>query len=296
MADQDSYLDTAGGLQQVPDVNVTEKPEQPYIATDGSMQSALAVNVLSGGIPANGVPLVEGETVDVLSADGSTQLAQGTADIDTTTDPNTLNGIDLPANYAVTQDQASGIVVNQYDDTGSFAMIAAVSNNQLSFTLSNATTRIAVNAGPATVEAGGKTADITFAIDQGVFGDFPFANSDVTLLISADSIPIVNSDGTAVTAPATASVANNALVNVTLAETDYVVQNQQPITVENSPHSKSVTGTVGISGGVLNGVGLNATTAIVEDQDTLQVPVTGTYTDTITPTVAGGVITGFVLS
>jgi hypothetical protein len=41
---------------------------------------------------------------------------------------------------------------------------------------------------------------------------------------------------------------------------------------------------------------LSETQAIVEDDVAIEVPVTGTYVDTITPTVVEGVITGFVLS
>jgi hypothetical protein len=42
--------------------------------------------------------------------------------------------------------------------------------------------------------------------------------------------------------------------------------------------------------------GLPATQAIVSDGVDLVVPVTGTYATKITPTIAAGVITGFVLS
>jgi len=41
---------------------------------------------------------------------------------------------------------------------------------------------------------------------------------------------------------------------------------------------------------------LTATQAIIEDDVAIEVPVTGSYTDTITPTIVAGVITGFVLS
>ena len=60
--------------------------------------------------------------------------------------------------------------------------------------------------------------------------------------------------------------------------------------------SVSATGTFAIGGGAITNVKLPATSTIVNNGVALQVPVTGSYTNTVTPTVADGVITGIVLS
>lgn len=176
MADQDSFVDTGGGCQQVPDVDIVKKPEQPYLTPAGSMQNALAVNVLSGGIPDDGVPLTDGETVEVLSSDGSTQLAQGTADIDTSTDPNTLNGIDLPANQAIGTDGGS---VPIQDGSGN--------------SLGNATFHIAANA-------------FTFV-------DWPGGGSG-TPLEDGDPVNVDTADGATIMFQGTASVSGGSLSGV----------------------------------------------------------------------------------
>ena len=59
------------------------------------------------------------------------------------------------------------------------------------------------------------------------------------------------------------------------------------------PHNSTV---VVNNQGVLQGVNLAATAAIVDNGDALTVPVTGTYTTTATISVANGVVTGIVLS
>ncbi|HWK65389.1 MAG TPA: hypothetical protein VNS34_10635 [Rhizobiaceae bacterium] len=253
----DSFLDTAGGLQQVPTVNVVEKPAQPYVATDGSMQSAVAVNVLSGGIPADGVAVTDGEAVSILNSDGSAQLAQGTADIDTSTDPNTLEGITLPANYAVIQDGADNIDVLDFGAGGGMvAGIARVANNSGDVQLANATTKIAINAAPITIaDQHGRTAGATIAVDQGNWQNFPLINATDTVLSVGAGIEISIQSGTS-----------------------------------------GIGGTFQLNGSAPRAV-LPPNAALVANNVDIQVPVTGTYVDTITPQVdATGTITGFVLS
>lgn len=128
-----------------------------------------------------------------------------------------LSQANLPGNEIVLKDQQESVNVNQYDNTGSFAATVNVASNSLTLTLANATTRIIVDALPATIEAAG--------------------------------------GGT------------------------------------------SVSGTLHVSSGALAPVKLAANVGVVQDTIGLQVPVTGIYTDTITPQVdAAGVITGFTLS
>lgn len=56
-------------------------------------------------------------------------------------------------------------------------------------------------------------------------------------------------------------------------------------------------GLIRVSGGALDGLILPADAAIVQDGSPMTLPVTGTYTTTITAQVnADGVITGFTLS
>jgi len=115
----DSFLDTAGGLQQVPDVNIVEKAEQPYVATDGSMQSAVAVNVLSGQVPANGAVVTDGQntlvsnSADSVSANGTLEVASGN-----------LIGVDLDPTVAIIGDATALLipVTGTYVDTVTFAV------------------------------------------------------------------------------------------------------------------------------------------------------------------------------
>lgn len=46
----------------------------------------------------------------------------------------------------------------------------------------------------------------------------------------------------------------------------------------------------------LGGTTVPSTSAVIADGVALVVPVTGTYVDTITPTIVAGAVTGFVLS
>jgi hypothetical protein len=79
--------------------------------------------------------------------------------------------------------------------------------------------------------------------------------------------------------------------------TTRIVIDALPVTVKNVSGSVTASGTIGVSGGALSGITLAASTSLVSNGTALTVPVTGTYTTTITPQVnASGVITGFTLS
>lgn len=111
-----------------------------------------------------------------------------------------------------------------------------------------------------------------------------------------DTIAVVNSAG-ADSHNATATVAAGAISNVKLAATVAMVDQGDAVTVQNSAGT-AVAGThpATVAAGAINNVKLAATIAPVVNGAALTVPVTGTYTDTATFTVANGVITGIVLS
>lgn len=79
--------------------------------------------------------------------------------------------------------------------------------------------------------------------------------------------------------------------------TTRIIVNLGPCQVQNAGATLTVGGTYGVDQGAATPVTLAPAVGIVQDNVALQVPVTGTYTDTITPQVdTNGVITGFTLS
>jgi hypothetical protein len=280
----DSYLDTAGGLQQVPTVNVVEKPAQPYVATDGSMQSAVAITVGAGGeiiedgdpvevkpsngttasyqgtyedgavtlpanvamtadsdavgiwnasddsrgngsafvnegfltavrLPAQNDVVGNGASVIISKADNTGMLATGTANVPANT--NTFENVGLPQNYAVIQDGADSIDVLDYGSGGGqVAGVARVSGNAGNVQLANSTTKIAINAAPAQVTAGGKTVGITLAVDQGAWQPFPLVNATDAIVSDGDALTVPVT-GT-YTTTATLTVANGVITSITL--------------------------------------------------------------------------------
>lgn len=68
------------------------------------------------------------------------------------------------------------------------------------------------------------------------------------------------------------------------------------VSVTNSAGAQAHSATASVTGNTLGAVALAATVAMIDNAAALVVPVTGIYIDTITPTIAAGVVTGFVLS
>lgn len=193
----------------------------------------------------------QNDPVVIKSSDGNTTLATSPAAVIA----GALDSVRLGGNYAVFNTGGASISVNQFDGSGSFAANYAIAANQASFTLANATTRIAVDLGPIQVTAGSKTVNANIAINQGAWQPFPLG-----------------------------------------ASTDAIVSNGDAIEIENQGDSQGVNGTVLVAAGVAK-ARLPASASMVANGVAIQVPVTGTYVDTITPTVsAAGVITAFVLS
>lgn len=112
-----------------------------------------------------------------------------------------------------------------------------------------------------------------------------------------DTIAVQNSAG-ADSHNATATVANNAISAIKFPATVAMVDNVDTVTVKNSAGS-SIAGThsASVASGVLSNVTLASTVAAVVNGGTLTgVTPSGTYVDTITFTVANGVITAIALS
>jgi hypothetical protein len=110
----DSFLDTAGGLQQVADVNVVIKDQQLYVATDGSMQSALAITAGAGGaVVTDGENTLVSNSALTESANGTLEVANGI-----------LVGVTLdPSVFIVGDAMALQVPVNgTYVDTVNFAV------------------------------------------------------------------------------------------------------------------------------------------------------------------------------
>lgn len=95
------------------------------------------------------------------------------------------------------------------------------------------------------------------------------------------------------------SVISGVLQAINVSPTRALVATNQTVVVRNEGGSETVPGALillSVSGD-LDHVKLPADYGIVRDAHGLTVPVTGTYTNTITPQVnAVGVITGFTLS
>lgn len=84
---------------------------------------------------------------------------------------------------------------------------------------------------------------------------------------------------------------------VQLLPTQAIVANSGNVTVANSANNKTVTGTAVVAASTLTRVSLPATAAIITSTQALTgVTPSGTYTNTVTFTVAGGVITAIALS
>ncbi|MDU5473772.1 hypothetical protein [Pantoea sp.] len=82
-----------------------------------------------------------------------------------------------------------------------------------------------------------------------------------------------------------------------------IIANNQQLTVKNSAGTMQATGTVAISQSAVTAVTIPATTALVNNTQALNIPVTtglaislGTATRTVTLTVSGGVVTAASIS
>lgn len=116
---------------------------------------------------------------------------------------------------------------------------------------------------------------------------------------NADTVTVKNFSG-ADSASATAVVADSALSQVTLPASAALVFNSDTCSVRSSTGATEYV-TDGVcalntSTGVLSSVRLPATSVVISNDSTSNVAPTGTYTSTVTFTVAGDAITAITLS
>lgn len=143
--------------------------------------------------------------------------------------------------------------------------------------------------------AGADSHNATATVASGAITNVKLA-ATTAFVDNTDAVTVHNSAGTAVAGSHVATVAAGVLSNVKLAATIAPLANAATVAIQNSAGTAVGTGTVAVAAGVVSNVKLPANVAGVTDGAGLTVPVTGTYVDTITPTVAAGVITGFVMS
>jgi hypothetical protein len=142
----------------------------------------------------------------------------------------------------------------------------------------------------------GNLAQVTANVSSGSLTDVALPATYGVLQDGGTSINCAQYDNSGSVAVIPHVSANTPSVQLANATTRIVVD-ALPTSVKNVSGSVSATGTIGISGGALTGITLAASTSLVSNGTALTVPVTGTYSTTITPQVnASGVITGFALS
>lgn len=107
---------------------------------------------------------------------------------------------------------------------------------------------------------------------------------------------VTNSTGTQ-NITGTLQVQGGALKQVVLPATTTMVSNAGAVTIADSTNNKTVAGSVVVANGAVSRVAAPDTAAIVtNDQALTGVTPTGTFTNTVTFAVTGGVITGITLS
>lgn len=132
-------------------------------------------------------------------------------------------------------------------------------------------------------------------VEDNVFEGIELAQTDTTVS-NGGTVVVQNSVGGLAT-NATATVTANTLNNVRLPATSTIVANSATLPLWNSAGTLiTSSGTVTVASGVAGRLNMPAQVAAVVNAQELTVPVTGTYATKATFTVAGGVITGIVLS
>ncbi|KLQ40417.1 hypothetical protein ABR33_00080 [Enterobacter bugandensis] len=113
---------------------------------------------------------------------------------------------------------------------------------------------------------------------------------------NGDSISVQNVNGAAGITSTAFVNANGVLLAARLPATVAAISSGNSIQIRNSAGTAISNATFTVSNGVIAYGTFPATIAAVANAAALQIPVTGTYVDTVTFTVAGGVITGIALS
>lgn len=288
-------------------------------------------------IPPNGVEVTDGEIVSVRNASGADphnghavvvdsaivgiNLQDATACFVDDADPVTVTGPDgtrtftmeaaavvaagalsrasLPSGSSVITDAAGGVPVQDADGTrvDSSAVIVPATG-ALSYVSMPGTAAIATNGGTTKIanSNGGGPVDGVFAITGGFLTSVNLAVATQTIVANGFTTGV---DGYPDQSFATMNVSASGLqsVAITVPSTALLVQTGDAVEVENIAENQAVNGSALVNPNNTLSVHLPANTALVADGSAIVVPVTGTYTNTITPTVdANGNITGFVLS
>jgi hypothetical protein len=171
-------------------------------------------------------------------------------------DPGALDGVSIAANYAIIQDGIGNFDV--LDFGAGLGSVAVIA-------------RIANNA-----------------------GDVQLANAATKIAINGDPIQVTAGSKTV---PATVGVSNGLWAPFVLSETDRaIVSNAEDYTVQTWNAAATVQGQVNVDANEVTHIAVGPSHALVTNNDAKQIPVTGTYTNTVAFTVADGVITGIVLS
>lgn len=120
--------------------------------SSGSSAGNVTASVNQGALtnvslPAGNTLVSDGNSIPLSKVDNTGLLAM----VKTHVASDTFQNVALPANYGVVQDQQDSLSCEQFDNTGSFAVIGRVANNSVSVQLANATTRIVVNELPVAI-------------------------------------------------------------------------------------------------------------------------------------------------
>lgn len=246
----------------------------------------------AGTSTSGGAPVDPGQSIEVKPANDVSPTYDGAAD----TTGGTVS-VTLPATVAMV---AAGGTVQLATSSGSSAGNVTANVNV------GALTNVQMAAGVA-VTSDGATVPLSGYDNTGLLAMVPIhvANDIVENIALPHNYAVVEDqhDGTLVNqyngdgdVAMIASVTNNNLEFTLANSTSRIIVNAGPVTVKNSTGAKTAGGVFDVDLGALNGVTLEATAALVTNTQASAIPVTGTYTNTVTFAVAGGVITGITLS
>jgi len=141
--------------------------------------------------------------------------------------------------------------------------------------------------------------DATVVVVDDALSSIKLTSGAVSFAVHMDNVQMRRYDGSTHSPVVTGQqrVADGVFSNVRLPATADIVSNGNTVQVRNSAGQQAHPATARVStNGSLTAVDLADTTALVDHNQALTIPVTGTYTDTATLTVENGVVVGIVLS
>lgn len=254
----------AGVITQVrlnADVAMIEADEVVTVNTQGGLKSATAQALVGGGVLA-----VITLTFDTIVSQGDGVSVQNSSATKTVTGASAHVSINRILDYVALP--ATAALIETGDTVGLASSLGANRGN------------------------------VTPNINMGFLTNVQLpAQTDV--VSDGASKPLTRADNTGLLAMVTAHVpsSDDTFESVALPATAAVVTDAGSVSIENSGGTQNVTGIATVAANVLV-VKLPASAAFVADGVGIAgAPVTGTYTNTVTPQVsAAGVITGFTLS